>query len=343
MARVKSVPKKADRRRTIHKSWTGGGGRGMTRAQALKVTSRKGAYNPARKKQFQKRRAPFVETKQQTDQLVAAKAGVTTGTQVDTIANTVEQQQISYGTFVPGGTSLPRTLTIFSLNSFMNMNPGIGSTDLIGASCYSRYLKCKIEIQLPWGTNQIKHPCDMYLVHGFVTQPLGANDHTNPTRTAMTRQNVQDHIKEQVEEYFNQRSDKLQYIPKRTSNLKILGYRKLKVKDSHNLGPDPTYVQQEALVPYSVGSPPLINMVCKWPTKRKIHYVQGVTNLPPGPSGASLPHMYPNYAWLPFFCLYNPSAIDFLSDVTYPGGGAQTNKPPEMFIRYNSIHYFSDS
>lgn len=336
MPRVKSTPQRRDRRRTIHKSFVGG------RKPGLRVTTKKGAYNKKRKQNFQNRRVPFVETKQQTDMIVAIKAGVTTGTPVDTIALTTEQQQISYGTFVPGGTNVSQELTIFPVNSFMNMNTGLGSTEIIGSSVYSRYLKCKIEFQLPWGGYQIKHPCDMYLIHGWVTLPLGANDHTTPTRTDMSRDDVQSHIEEQVTEYFNQRSDKLQYIPKRTSNIKIEGYQKLKVKNNSNLGPDPTWLYANNNIT-AMGSPPVINKVISWNTKRKVHYVQGKSLLPPGPSGSSLPHMYPNYTWLPFFALYNPSAADFLSDVTYPGPDPQTNKPPEMFIRYNSIHYFQDS
>lgn len=312
------------------------------RAPYLKTTTRKGAYGKGAKRNFQKRRAPFVETKQQTDQIVAIKAGVTTATPVDDILLTTEQQSINFGTFVQGGTNLPNTLTVFPVQAFLQMNNGLGTTDIVGASVFSRYLKTKIEFQLPWGQNQIKHPCDMYLIHGWVTLPLGANDHTTPSRTDMTRENVQDHIQEQVIEYFNQRTDKLQYIPKKTNNLKIEGYRKLKLKNHTQMGAQATWLADGSSI-FSYGSPPLINMECNWTTKRKVHYVQGKSLLPPGPSGTSLPHMYPNYTWLPFFALYVPSAIDFLSDVTYPGPDPQTNNPPQMFIRYNSAHYFSDS
>lgn len=310
---------------------------------ALRKTTKKGAYNKARKANFQKRRAPFVETKQQTDQMVATKAGILTGTPNDTIRMTTEQLQIPYGTISGSGVVAPQTLTLFPINSFLNMNPGIGATELIGQSCYSRYLKCKVEFELPFHQNQIKHPCDMFLIHGWVTTPINANLHTTPTMVDITRDNVQDHIQEQVLEYFNQRTDKLQYIPKRTSNIKILGYRKLKVKNNSNLGPDPTWVSQGANPVYGWGARPVINMVCNWRTKRKIHYVEGDTNLPAGPAGIPLAHMYPNYAWLPFMALYNPTAAEFLSSVRYPGGTPGSNDPPEMFIRYNSIHYFSDS
>ena len=140
------------------------GNRGMMRR-----TTRRGAYKKNAKRQFQKRRAPFVETKSQTDVLVAAKANNLTNTPIDEIRLTTEPLLISYGT-----AATPKELTILPLNSFMNMNPGFTSADMIGSSIYSRYLKCKVEFQLPYGSNQIRHPCDMFLIHGFITQPLGS-------------------------------------------------------------------------------------------------------------------------------------------------------------------------
>ena len=80
-------------------------------------------------------------------------------------------------------------------------------------------------------------------------------------------------------------------------------------------------------------------MVCSWPMKRKIHYELGTAGSTPTP----LQFYYPNYAWLPFVALFNPTANEFLSTVTYPGDGPATNNPPKMYVRYNSIHYFSDS
>lgn len=340
MARVKSTPQKRDRRRAIHKSWTV---RGRGSVKGLKVTSKKGAYAAKRKTNFQIRRQPFVETKNQTDVLVAAKSGNLTGTLVDQLRMTTEPLEISYGTG-----AAPKELTIFPINSFMNMNQGFDSSDMIGNTVYSRYLKCKIEIQLPYGGNQIRHPCDMFLIHGFVTQPIGNTLHTMPTVGDFTRANYTEHIQEQLEQYFNQRKDKLEYIPKRTSNVKFLGYRKLKVKKSGNLGPDPSEVVlvNQALATDPIGSTisnygshPVINMSCSWPTKRKIHYVKGTA----GTTAQPLDFYYPNYAWIPFVALYNPTANEFLSSVTYPGGTPGSNNAPKMYVRYNSIHYFSDS
>ena len=335
MARTKSAPQRRDRRRMIHKDFVAG------RKQSLRVTSKKGAYNKARKKNFMVRRSPFIETKNQTDLIVSLKAGNATGTPQDTLRMTTEPLKIDYQRVIPGSSPPayePKELTILPLNSFMNMNQGFDSSDMIGNTVFSKYLKCKIEFQLPYGSNQIRHPCDMYLVHGFVTQPIGNTLHTLPEALDFTRANYTEHIEEQLLQYFNQRRDKLEFIPKATSNIKFLGYKKLKVKRSSNLGPDPNAMSDGNNV-FQYGSHPLVNMTVDFPMMRKVHYEQGTA----GTTTTPLPFYYPNYSWLPFVALYNPTAHEFLSTVTYPGPSAGSNDPPEMYVRYNSIHYFSDS
>lgn len=333
MARTKSTPRQTPRmfagRTTVIHS---GGHRG-----AMKRTTKKGAYKKTAKKYMVRRRQPMVETKHQTDVLVSAKSGNLTGTAVDELRITTEPLQISYGTGT-GSTAVGKELTLFPITSFMNMNQGFDTSDMIGNSIFSKYLKCKLEFQLPYGGNQIRHPCDMWLIHGFITQPIGNTLHTMPEQGDFTRTNYLEHIQEQLEQYFNQRSDKLDYIPKRTSNVKFLGYRKLKVKKAGNLGPPPV-AQLDSTNIYGAGSHPLINMTVTWPTMRKIHYEKGTA----GTTNTPLEFYYPNYAWLPFVGLYNPTAKEFLSTVTYPGSTPGSLDSPKMFVRYNSIHYWTDS
>jgi len=317
------------------------------KAPFLKNTTRKGAYGKGAKKNFQKRRQPFVETKNQTDAIVALKGGATTGTEVDKLRLTTEPLKIEYTEPDPTNptANIPKELTILPIQAYMNMNQGLDHTELIGHSAYARYLKCKLEFQLPFGGNQIRHPCDMFLIHGFITQPIGTNLHTVPTALDFTRTDYMNHIDQHLREYFNQRRDKLEYIPKQTSNIQLLGYRKLKVKRASNLGPDPqalvTVTGTDELTTSTIsnyGSHPVINMSCSWPMKKKLHYTRGKTNSPNG-----LPFFYTPYAWIPFVALFNPTANEFLSTVTYPGSGPATNNPPEMFVRYNSAFYYSDS
>lgn len=303
----------------------------------LKKTTNKGAYKKGAKANFQKRRVPFVETKQQSDVMVALKAGITDDTTKDTIRNptlpfTIENRDAAAN---------PEELTIFPIHAYMNMNKGLEGSDMIGQKIYSRYLKAKVEIELPSGTNPIRHPCDIYLIHGWITQPLGKTLHTTPTNLQVTRSDVQNHILANLQQYFNQREDKLIPVPKVTSNIKFEGYRKIKPKMNAQLGVQPLALSTGVNNTQTYqGAMPLINMNCSWRTKRKVQYSLGATSS----SVNNLEHNYVNYGWIPFLAVYNPTAGTFLDTNVYPPanpGGAAVD--PKLKIRYNTTHYFQDS
>lgn len=301
----------------------------------LKKTTAKGAYKPNRKSNFQKRRAPFVETKSVDDILIAGKAGVlNAGEESDTIRNPVHSLEISNGT-----AGAPNTFTMLPLNSFNNMQRGLSHSDIIGDNIYSRYLKAKVEIQLPGNDKIIRHACDLYLIHGFVTLPLGLNFNTTPEANDLTRTQLNAHISNQLLQYFNQRSDKLQFMTKRQNNIKILGYRKVKPNNNQALGGSSGPIVNNPSVGGAIitgaGTPPLVNMTCNFPTKRKIFYEDGKSNLAAPVNNFGM--MYANFAWQPFMCLYNPTADSFTDASLYPVG------EPKFKVRYNSKHYFSDS
>ena len=307
---------------------------------ALKKTTRKGAYKPVRKRNFQKRRAPFVETKKQEDVTVSLKAKLEGIVTDDTIRVTTLPLTISNGTRAgQGGTAIPNTITNLPLFSFLQMNQGLGASDINGLNVFSKYLKAKVSIELPSGSLAIKHPCDLYLVHGFITLPIGSTLHTDPITSEVTRSYVHTHIQEQLQQYFNQRSDALHFIPKQRSNVKILGYRKVKPNLNSNLGapltPLLTSVGQ-GTVSATAGASPLVRMTCKWPMMKKVPYSTGKDSLQISNDG--LQHLFPNYSWLPFMVLYNPTALQFLDPNNYADA-----YEPKFQVRYNSAHYFSDS
>ena len=183
-------PRRPGRQRTTNKG-------------ALKKTTRKGAYAPARKAAFQKRRAPFVETKNQTDEILAGKNGQIDGSVKDGIRNPVVPLEISNGVV-----SNANELTMLPVHTFFNMNKGLEGSDMIGSSVYSRYLQARLEFEIPSGAKAIQHPCNLYLIHGWVTAPKNNTLHTTTTVEAQTRQDLQDYVKNHVFEHFNQRRDR---------------------------------------------------------------------------------------------------------------------------------------
>lgn len=297
-------------------------------------TTKKGAYNPKKKSNFQKRRAPFVETKNQTDEILAAKNGDVSGALKDGIRNPTVPLELTNGTSMT-----PIEFNVLPVQTFYSMSQGLDSSDMIGTSVYSRYLQARLEFELPHGqSNTIQHPCNLYLIHGWVTAPLNRTLHTTPAEGDQERDALIEFIKSHVEEHFNQRRDKLTWKPKRTNTVKILGYRKIKPQTNFNLGIDSMMLNNPVgggIQTYAVGSKPLINMVCNWPMKRKVHYVKGfndTTLIPP-----AVENYYPNFSWLPFMLVYNPTAGDFFNTTLYPLGD------PKVKVRYNCIHYYSDS
>lgn len=138
-----------------------------------KVTKQKQAYRPKQKKQFRMKRQPFVETKKAIDIHY-----------VDDVMNPLvlaEQPAAQYRTF--------RNKQISPIDSFLFMNRGVGNDKIIGRDIYSKYLKQKIEIQLPAGvipdtttpagnTNRpfcrITQPCQIWVVWGWIKKPFGS-------------------------------------------------------------------------------------------------------------------------------------------------------------------------
>ena len=54
-------------------------------------------------------------------------------------------------------------------------------------------------------------------------------------------------------------------------------------------------------------------------------------------AAVAVEHQYPNYSWLQFMLVFNPTAGDFFNTTLYPSGD------PKVKVRYNCIHYFTDS
>lgn len=297
-------------------------------------TTRKGAYKPARKRAMVNRRNPLVETKQLDTLTQITRMGIVGEGQTEGIRNTLLPLELSNAT----------AFNILPIWPYYKNQHGLHEGEVIGSSIFSKYLKCKLEFELPMGDNLIRHPAEVYLIHGWITQPTGATAHTTPSDKNMTPGFFMNHIDDQLQQYFNGRLDKLEIIPKRTSNLKIEGYRKLKVKERSNLGVN-TGQFESGLNDTLYGAKPLINMNCEWKCMKKIHLQHGADVEVVGPGGQITEFRYPNWSWIPFVVVYSPTYQSFTDNV--PGPGLNPIYPPgvepKLKVRYNTIHYYTDS
>ena len=149
---------------------------------------------------------------------------------------------------------------------------------------------------------------------------------------------ISQYINDKIQRYFDDKTDKLQFIPKSANNdIKILGYRKCSPNKNAQTTIPLGVVGNPVDGTQMVGGVPNTNMSCTWNVNRKIHYERGAATGQSGSSYALHSH-FPNVGWLPFCVVYNP---DFASYET----AAAPNKPENAAIRVlvNNCTWFSDS
>ena len=294
----------------------------------LKKTTKKGAYKPAVKKQFMKRRNPFVENKVRNER---------------EFSNSLDplRDQSVFGTF-PDPTNfqdipVDDAFTLILPAPFYSMNRGLNHNEMIGDSIYAKYLKTKLQFIAPQGAYLVDYPSNMYLIHGFCTAPINATSLTTPSVQNVTYTNIFNHIRHYVKEYYNERKDTLDFPEKRERHIEFLGNRKLKVNKNEDF----------AIQGYggSVGTSTLgalapINISCKWTLMKKVHYDKG-SNLAANGDPATYPMAdfnYPNLEdKLPFIIIYNPQ---FASNPAHQPGG---NANHLWKVAHNSQMWYSDS
>ncbi len=318
MARTKAIPRRRDRRRGPQKSFLGG------RRGTMKKTTARGAYAKNRKKNMMIRRAPFVETK----------------------SKTYEDLRVEYPHMLDHLEFTERTTPHRFMNPevFLLHKQGLGESQHIGNSIYAKYMNMKLQIRFPQksmevnGVDQIVPivPQDYELIWGWVPNPLMATGSTTPAAPNMTLDDINTHINQRVEDYIDQQRDRLRFIPKKASTLRIAGRKKIRPNLNRQSTAPLQTIDPITGADYAIGSVPDVNVNISWKLMRKLHLEQA-TNLVPDPTkpGSNFSGSFPNYAWLPFCVFVNWDYTD-LTDV-----GSRTLYMPS--IAYNSILYYTDS
>lgn len=295
-----------------------GGKRGVVRK-----TTRRGAYGKGKKKQMMIRRAPFVETK----------------------SKTYEDLMVQYSHLIDHLQFTVRTTPHRYMNPevFQIHQQGLGEAQHIGNSIYAKYLNMKFDIRFPQngftvnGQNQVVPlvPQQYELIWGWVPHPLGATGQTDPTAPNMTLDDINTHINQRVDDYINQQKDRLRFIPKRASTIRIEGRRKIRPNLNRASTAPPQTIDSITGADYVVGTIPNVHTQISWKLMRKLQLEQS-SNLVPDSTkpGSTFPGSFPNYSWLPFCVFVNWDYEDL------PASN-KTLYMPE--IAYNQILYYSDS
>lgn len=291
----------------------------------MKRTTRKGAYNKTKKSNFQKRRAPMVETKSRTHEDV----------RVDFPELPDRNELVTYDT--------PHLA--LNPDSFLALTQGLREDQMIGRALYSRYLNMKIKIRFPQhaftidGSNKIvpRFPQNYELIWGWIPMATGYTGSTTPTAPTADINDIHNHINLRVVDYYNDKQDFLRFIPKKASTLRITGSRKVR-PDLRRYSTAPLQNSDED-EPY-VGSIPDYDTQISWKTKKKIHYEPSVDL---EGEGNDRKGFYVNYQWTPFCVLVNWD-YNIITDLhgTDPSK-ANERKKLQPAVAWNDIHYFSDS
>lgn len=296
---------------------------------------KRGAYGKRAKRQFKNARRPFVEGKRRELADCVADFGLyNTSTQPNGVRDPMRLDTTpgfkSYGITYIG---LDDAFTGFHPVSFLQMRQGLGDSEMIGSSVYVKYIKQKIQFQFPYFPAQ-QLPITLYLVHGWFKTPLNRTTRTAIKAVETNQTNINDHINERLIDFFDEKGDKLRFIPTSVNNdIKILGYRKVTPNRNASIGVPQQIITNSAADgdPQTVGTVPNVNMSCTWNVNRKVHYTAGV-----GLESTNSQRMFPNTSWLPFTVVYNPDFESFSANATNPERGS-------VRILSNNMTWYSDS
>ena len=288
------------------------------RQKPMKATTKKGAYAKKRKKNMMIRRAPFVETKSKTyEDLVTQFPGLIDRT--DWYTYDTEHAHLN-----------PDTFLLWAR--------GMEENELIGNSCFAKYLKMKVHVRFPQpsqntsaGFKQIPMlPQNYELVWGWIPNELNWTSKTTPQADTATHDDINSFINQRVVDYFNDQKDKLRFIPKRASTIRITGRRKVKPDMRYLSTAPPQTVDPSVGSDYAVGTIPDYFTSISWNMNKKLH-LQPSTKLVGSTQG-----LYPNFGtWLPFCTLIN---WEFEA---LPTGSERKTLCPS--IQYNDCIWYSDS
>lgn len=259
------------------------------------------------KKAMVRSRQPFVETKSRI------------------------QSEIALGTQIPQSKDFAVMKEIFNilpLHAYTCMEQGIGEHQMLGNSVFSKYLNGKVQIRFPGGQYLItdRH-FPMELICGWIPSSMALSTFTQPQVNQTSPSDISTFITQRIAEYFNARTDRLDFIPKHASNLRITYRKRIRPNLSKSTVAPASAYDQAGFIPDVMLSP-------KWKTNKKISYEEG--NTYGDGAGTDRRNFFPNYSWIPFMVLYQPMAR---------GEDGQVPLPDTKYPRlsYNIAHYYSDS
>lgn len=331
----------------------------------MKKVSKRGAYKKAVKQQTMRRRAAIVETKQRVHSDVAIVNGFLPG---DHTGGAVDPTQpLNWRALVADD-----AFTNIPLRSWTRISQGLGEDQCVGQNIFSKYLNFKMQLRFPDGKDvhvplpggvpgtyevpnrMIQKPTKVYLICGWITSPLNyplaaSPSPSLPAQSDATQTALDAYITQQLKPFFDDSTDKLQFRPKSTTNIKIEKYVSLIPKQLKSIATQAqprheSYMDPSGTAPVyeaePFGSIPDVSRSHNWKTMRKTPLTRGQDTS----FAVDSMNLYPNNSWVPFAVIYNPDyAEQAAASVLDPDKPGQFSEVQMMYYRYNDAHYFTDS
>lgn len=326
---------------------------------------KKAAYAPGAKKAFKRMSNPLAENKQLLGSEIAATVGL--GPTGDPILTDLSIPPIdSTGTPTGAGGHAANTSHFhFNPDSALYQTQGLDESQMIGRSTYQTITAAKMLIKWPQpcmntgirneDDNDYLYgvipecPMSYKLYWGFVPYKYLFTDNTSPKASECSALQLEQLINQRVTDYFNARTDRVQFIPKKTSTIDIIGSKRVFPPNMEQAGRVPvSLTDSEDSV--NAGSLPDTLVKMKWPCNRKIHFeptnkfaTNGSNEPAPPTNNATV--FYRNYSGkLPFAVLvsWNHDKLPINDSSLDPDEQHErTRRCPQVLI--NDITYYRDS
>lgn len=332
------------------------------------------AYAPKKKKAFKRASNPLAENKQMEGTQLSAEVG----------ANSLGARIFTDYSVAPANKSghvMNTQLWNFNPDSMMYHTHGFDDHQMVGRSVYQTLCAAKFLFKWPQPTMKIgvnkygtttdiggatpDQPMSYKLYWGYVPVKLMLTGQTTPHANQASAEYIENQINQRVEDYFDQRRDRISFIPKTTSTLRILGSKVLKPPWKTHTGRQPVssisdnakiatidgddVVYHPATQLYAKESIPDTLVKIKWPINRKIHFEPsnaiGTTSGGAGNAAGTPTTFYRNYDWQPFACVvswnHNKLPLDDPTNANPDLRFERTRRCPQVLV--NDITYYRDS
>lgn len=308
----------------------------VPRGRFRRVT-KKGAYKPQQKKNFIRKRAAVVETKRKTRESLRDNS-FWVGASVD--APLLFEDRMVFKV---------QDAEIVHINpqTYYWWSQGLDQAQHIGQSVTVKHLNQKIQVRFPQhamktpgasGTNLIvpNIPQKYELVWGWIPAPRNLTGQTNPPVNQVTVSEMDSYVNNRIKDYYNDRKDKLRFIPKKDVTIRVIGKKTIR-PDLRYSSTAPLTSEELSGVKYTAGTIPDWYGEVSWkmPNGAKKLWFEQTGNMTGVPG--NMIGMFPNFSWLPFCAIVNWNHSEV--ETAYPSN--TINYMPA--IASNDIVYFTDS